>query len=761
MSTIPPVLHRSARAITPHEFLEVLHATCGPRFPQARSRTHRPIAIAISGGVDSMALAYLSAKIRPTEQWFKVADHPVSSTIGAVVDHGLREGSGEEAREVAVAISKLGVKPQVLRLRWDGLLPHPDAKPADLPNAETLARHLRYRRLGGLCKTWGVHALFTAHHEDDQYETVVMRLLSGHGYRGLGGMRPATDMPECYDLHGIYQSGFLDDCQGSNPFYNLAPSSYDRRRLKRSLRAEVDPAVIASEIEAGLATPNIAAAYSGDLGQGGVAKPKRAKSAPELAPLAIEDGGVMLYRPLLPFSKDRLIATCLENGIPWFEDPTNADPTLTMRNAVRHMRNNHTLPVALQKPSVLQLADRCRKRVSYLEAEADRLLRRLVVHEFDQNAGTAVITLPQFLLPTAPRRSSSSATAIEKRHAHYRHIAALVVRHVLSMVTPERELTQPPRLAPLVKMLFPSLHPDSTPDDLKPSTICGVLFTPLPPEEGRPSSPQKWLLCRAPHVTNRPAPQLTFNSLPRDKRLGRPPQSWRTQGWMRTQLYDGRFWIRLLHRLPCDVRVAPFAEAHVAPFRNGLGTLVARQEFAALLGKHAPGKARYTLPAIYATADVKALLEGKGWWPASMSVGMRAAPVGLMDGRGEGKDAPAADVGMETEDRLRMDMEERLVMEEGEKKEEKKIRDADLPPMLARQAAWERELFLTERVQLLALPTLGIGLPGLENWVRWDVRYRKIDRELLRLSKLGSKGLRRRELRKRLRRRYRRAVNGD
>jgi hypothetical protein len=43
MSTIPPVLHRSARAITPHEFLEVLQATCAPRFPQARARTHHPI----------------------------------------------------------------------------------------------------------------------------------------------------------------------------------------------------------------------------------------------------------------------------------------------------------------------------------------------------------------------------------------------------------------------------------------------------------------------------------------------------------------------------------------------------------------------------------------------------------------------------------------------------------------------------------------------------------------------------------------------
>lgn len=43
MSTLPPVLHRSVRAITPNEFLEALQATCAPRFPGAQGRTHQPI----------------------------------------------------------------------------------------------------------------------------------------------------------------------------------------------------------------------------------------------------------------------------------------------------------------------------------------------------------------------------------------------------------------------------------------------------------------------------------------------------------------------------------------------------------------------------------------------------------------------------------------------------------------------------------------------------------------------------------------------
>ncbi|EAQ86766.1 hypothetical protein CHGG_08019 [Chaetomium globosum CBS 148.51] len=302
MTTIPPVLHRGARAITPHEFLDALAATCVPRFPQARSRAQRPIALAISGGVDSMALAYLCSKIRQTDQWFKVVDHSISSPCGVIVNHDLREGSAIEADNVAVATRKLGVKSHVVRIRWDEVLPE-GTKPNDVPNIETLARYLRYRRLGTFCKVGQMATLFTAHHEDDQYETVMMRLLSGHGYRGLQGMRPAVDIPECYDLHGVYQSGFVDDQRSRDPFYNIAPNARERKKLKRSLRNEVDPAVIAREIEAGLTT-DLGTAYLDDYD--GIAT--GSKRAPRLVPLELEDGGVMVYRPLLSFSKDRLIA---------------------------------------------------------------------------------------------------------------------------------------------------------------------------------------------------------------------------------------------------------------------------------------------------------------------------------------------------------------------------------------------------------------------------------------------------------------------
>ena len=668
-----------------------------------------------------MALAYLCTKIRPTNEWFKVADHPVSSPYGLIVDHGLREGSAVEAENVATAIKRLGVKAHILKIRWKEVLGE-DANPSQLPNLETMARYLRYRRLGAFCAVRSVAALFTAHHEDDQYETVMMRLLSGHGYRGLQGMRPATDIPECYDLHGVYQSGFIDDQRSDRPFYNMTPNERERKLLKSGLRNELDPAVIAREIEAGLKW-DVATAYLDDY-KGGT---KPGRPAPLLAPLQVEDGGIMVYRPLLRFGKDRLIATCLENGIPWFEDHTNADQTLTMRNAVRHMHKHYTLPAALQKPSILRLQERCRARIASAEAEVDRLLSRVRIHEFGANAGTLVVTVPRFSLPTVPRKSSASPDTQEKRLAHYRHIAALLIRRLLSMVSPERELSQPAQLTHLVSMLFPPLATTTTPrQHPKPYVICGVLFTPL-------LDTNRWLLTRAPHASNTAPPSLTFPSLAITKRLSRPPRAWKTQGWTVPLLFDGRFWIRLMHRLPCRLRVAPFAPEHHKPFREALADDGARKELAALLRRYAPGKTRYTLPAVYATVDVAGLLAGGGWWLDYRSADATTAPAGA---------------GLLPEENEEEEEEEEL----DETEAVARIRNDSLGAVHAARVAWERGLPVREEgMQLLALPTLGVGLPGLEDWLRWEVMYRKVDYRLLRLNRLGGRGIGRRELRDRVR----------
>ena len=589
-------------------------------------------ALAISGGVDSMALAYLCAKIQKQPFW------------AVVVDHRMREGSAAEAASVVEELKRIGIRGEVRSIQW----PKGVENPNDLPNVETWARHYRYRTIGNFCQTQGCPTLFTAHHEDDQYETVLMRLLSGHGYRGLRGMRPATDIPECYDLHGVYQSGIIYDQVSGNPDHDW-----------------------------------IAGAN---------------KPAPPLGHMDIEEGGVMIYRPMLQFSKDRLIATCVENGVRWFEDHTNTDQTLTLRNAVRHVYKKHKLPAALQKPAILRLAEQCRDRVAKEDAEADRFLKTIRIGGFEPNVGTMVVDLPPFTLPRVSRISSRSSESRQRRINHYRLIAALALRRLLSMVTPERELPQLGQLDHLVSLLFPSLAGEGALEP-KAYVICGVHFIPLVGEKRL-----RWLLTRAPYMSDVPRPCSTFPGLPFGKRAHLFPERWKTEGWTRPmQLYDGRYWVRLIHRLPCTIKIAPFEKEHQKPFRESLVDGKTRKDLAAMLKRYAPGKIRYTLPAIYATQDITRLLTDHEWWPP-----MAREEEGLKSEHLTGA--------------------ERIAREFA-------IRDE-----------FEKKMVETENLHLVALPTLGIQVAGLENWLRWEVRYRKVDEHVLQLSRRSGARLSRREL---------------
>ncbi|KAK3343697.1 hypothetical protein B0T25DRAFT_486194 [Lasiosphaeria hispida] len=691
MSAIPQVLHRGARAISVHEFSDAVKATCVPRFPVANGSLSRPVGIAISGGVDSMALAFLCFKLKQHEPLFKLSDNPISNFYGIIVDHRLREGSTQEAANVISMLKKsIKMRADAISIRWDEIL-GPNGNPNELPNIETLARQHRYRRLGIACQTMKIASLLMAHHEDDQYETVLMRLLSGHGYRGLQGMRPASDIPECYGLHGVSRSGFLDDQLRPNPFYNLKPNYRTKTAVRRSLREQIDPAALALEIKKGRSVFDF-----DDYDY--IAKGN--KREPPLVPMPIEDGGISIYRPLLEFGKDRIIATCVENSIPWAEDYTNTDPTFTMRNAVRHMYKSHTLPVALQKPAILRLAERCKRKAASEEAEADRLLDRVLIRDFEPNVGTAVVQLKPFSFLRVPRKSWSSSARRQRRLKHYRHIAALLIRRLLALVTPEQDVSAVGQLDNLISLLFPSLATKGESKANNPPkayVICGVHFVPLIGGD----YPLRWLLTRAPYASNMPRPEVQSFRLSFRERGTRHPRSWRFAQWDSWHLYDGRHWVRIRNRLPFWIYVAPFDAEHQKSFRAALGDQHTKDSLSLLLKRYAPGKVRYTLPAIYASGNIDELLQGGDYWPEE-------APLHLISkARAEGQDPQRVGLGG-----LRGDNE------------------------VARYL-WEKEGANSAKRQLLALPTLGIQLPGLENWLQWNFRYRKVDQEWLRRSVYG------------------------
>ncbi|KAI0884820.1 adenine nucleotide alpha hydrolases-like protein [Annulohypoxylon maeteangense] len=697
MGTLHHVLHTGARPIGLPEFVDAVRATCPRRFTQKGTMRHRRVALAVSGGVDSMALAFLCSSLRKSTAAFEVSDNPVNGFRAMVIDHGLREGSYEEALAVCEALKDMSLSADVMPLNWSKIFDD-NTNPRDLPNFESVARKLRYERLGHECAARKLASLFLAHHEDDQYETILMRLLQGHGSRGLRGMKKAHDIPECENIHGAHQSGWVDDQMSYRPFYK--PLTRTRKHLHRALQANIhhlmdenDP-VHESEIEledfhTKLHTKSI-----------------------EPNQIPIEDGGVMVYRPLLEFSKDRLIATCLENNVPWWEDSTNHDPTLTIRNAIRKLYKGYALPKALQKPAILALAKRCEQKHQAQDAEANRLLRQVIIHDFEPNAGTVIVQFPKFE-SVITKRDSQSPQRRQARLARQREIASIVMRKVLMLVSPEKQAPSVTALENHVWRLFPSIaEPGNAAqtDDPKTFSVYSVLLTPITPDSPHrksvPASSSKphmqqlsWHLSRAPYPAHLPIPRVRMTYWSMKGPVPTYTMSTRNE-WM---LWDGRYWFHAEHQLPHRIIVQPFLLEHSKPFRELLQRS-ARARLDARLKRYAPGKTRYTLPGLYLEEDVDLnrpmrQITPRGGYPNPIAWEYR-------DGIGDGRGA------------------DRGVGQAGER------RDQSMHPKVPD----------TSKMKLIALPTLDIQIPGLSDWIDYEIRYRKVDRKTLRIAGTWSRG---------------------
>ena len=141
-----------------------------------------PIAVAFSGGGDSLALLHLTLK------W--AAGQPVHALI---VDHKLREGSGVEALRAADEAARIGAKPQILNWSHSGVT----------SGLQDRARVARYDLLGRACRELGAAYVQLGHNQDDQAETVAMRKANGSGWRGLAGIKPISHAPVWPQLRGV------------------------------------------------------------------------------------------------------------------------------------------------------------------------------------------------------------------------------------------------------------------------------------------------------------------------------------------------------------------------------------------------------------------------------------------------------------------------------------------------------------------------------------------------------------------------------
>jgi tRNA(Ile)-lysidine synthetase-like protein len=145
----------------------------GSEFESALGTITFPAAIAVSGGMDSLALLLLAQHVAQ-----KNGGHIVALTV----DHGLRAESKEEALQVQKWAQERGIEHVILS--WEGEKP--------TLRIQEKAREARYRLLTDWCKNNGISTLLLGHHAQDQEETFWLRLSSGSGLDGLGGMRTKT-----------------------------------------------------------------------------------------------------------------------------------------------------------------------------------------------------------------------------------------------------------------------------------------------------------------------------------------------------------------------------------------------------------------------------------------------------------------------------------------------------------------------------------------------------------------------------------------
>src|SRR4051794_37501016 len=137
----------------------------------AEWKTVPALVLAVSGGPDSVAMMWLAARWRRA-----MRDGP--RLVAVTIDHGLRAEAAREARDVKHLAKALDLPHRTLR--WSG-----DKPTTGLPAA---ARQARYRLLAKAARAAGATHVLTAHTQDDQAETLLMRMARGSGIAGLAAM---------------------------------------------------------------------------------------------------------------------------------------------------------------------------------------------------------------------------------------------------------------------------------------------------------------------------------------------------------------------------------------------------------------------------------------------------------------------------------------------------------------------------------------------------------------------------------------------
>ena len=176
------------------------------------------VAVAVSGGPDSMALAFCLKRLCAAQ-----------NLVALIVEHGLRAESAQEAASVASRLRAMGIETDILP--WV----HDEVK----SRIHVQAREARYGLLVEACQKRGIRSLFMAHHANDQAETILMRFAKGSGIDGLAGMADVTELEGVRlvrPLLDVPKARLIATCEANEVSYVTDPSNEAQKYARGRLR---------------------------------------------------------------------------------------------------------------------------------------------------------------------------------------------------------------------------------------------------------------------------------------------------------------------------------------------------------------------------------------------------------------------------------------------------------------------------------------------------------------------------------------------
>ena len=500
------------------------------------------------------------------------------------------------------------------------------------------------RLLGRACQQKGISSLLFAHHEGDVVETSIMRLTKQSSMAGLVVLKSAVRMPECNGMYGVSQS-------------TLVSSFSDESQVCPSAKVKVNS---------------------------GAFNAKRHGSI--TIPLPAESGGIHVYRPLLPFSKARLQATCQSLGIEWVEDETNSDPTFTARNAIRALLQGDRLPVAFRVPSMLAHVERAKELHRKNSDWSNWIWSECKILKLDTRTGTLVFQLPSQKSFYDPK----SVMCLDIAKAVY------LLRRILRLVAPHSRIPGR-RLIGSAEIMFPHLSNEDFHDndrdepstERKPGlstvstfTVAGAQVTNLNTSEFPPTYIiQRRLFAQSQY----PKPIAIAPSHGREDEMDIA---------YRTRLWDNRFWLRVKNLTSQVLYIAPLTQSRAKDFRlslcsdpvNGPGESARLKRV--MKGLVLP-TAQWIIPAIIKPTNATAIAQ-------EMASDYRVE-----------NETSAAVVSNDYKPKLRT--------------------DASLEHLVPDPKSFATLSDIEALGEVVALPSLGFVHPAWKDKVSWDCKYKEVD----------------------------------